>query len=77
MKYNKSWQCMVLLICAYILSCSYGINIRRNSLKTNNNNNNLLNNNNNIDEMKTAPKPQYVCPAMDMLHLRKHQILFL
>ena len=72
MKYNKSWQCMVLLICAYILSCSYGINIRRNSLKTNNNNNNLLNNNNNnIGEMKTAPKPQYVCPAMDMLHLRK------
>ena len=48
-----------------------GASVRRRGDISSTDNNLLVSNNDNSDSKALPPKPQYVCPAMDMLHIRK------
>ncbi len=63
---------LTIVLCAVLHGrCCLGASVRRRGDISSGDNNLLVSNNDNSDRKALPPKPQYVCPAMDMLHIRK------
>ena len=63
---------LAIVLCAVLHGrCCLGASVRRRGDISSGDNNLLVSNNDNSDRKALPPKPQYVCPAMDMLHIRK------